>query len=44
LLQHARTRGVQTRIGLEDTLRLPDAQTAPDNASLVTAAVQLLSL
>jgi uncharacterized protein (DUF849 family) len=44
LLQHARTRGVQTRIGLEDTLRLPDGETAPDNASLVTAAVQLLSL
>ncbi|MGX9787975.1 3-keto-5-aminohexanoate cleavage protein [Mycobacterium sp. MMS18-G62] len=44
LLQHAGTRGVQTRIGLEDTLRLPDGSTAPDNAALVSAAVQLLSL
>ncbi|HKP41452.1 3-keto-5-aminohexanoate cleavage protein [Mycobacterium sp.] len=43
LLQHAGTRGVQTRIGLEDTLRLPDGSTAPDNAALVSAAVQLLS-
>jgi uncharacterized protein (DUF849 family) len=34
---------VQTRIGMEDTLRLPDGLTAPDNAALVSAAVQLLS-
>jgi uncharacterized protein (DUF849 family) len=44
LLQHAGARGVQTRIGMEDTLRLPDGSTAPDNAALVSAAVHLLSL
>ena len=43
LLEHAGVRGVQTRIGLEDTLRLPDGSPAPDNAALVSAAVQLLS-
>ena len=37
------SRGVQTRIGMEDTLRLPDGSTASDNAALVSAAVQLLS-
>jgi len=36
-------RGVQTRIGMEDTLRLPDGSTAVDNAALVSAAVALLS-
>ncbi len=43
LLQHAGTRGLQTRIGMEDTLVLPDGSPAPDNAALVSAAVQLLS-
>jgi uncharacterized protein (DUF849 family) len=43
LLEHAGTRGVQVRIGMEDTLRLPDGSTASDNAALVSAAVQLLS-
>jgi uncharacterized protein (DUF849 family) len=43
LLEHAGRRGVQTRIGMEDTLRLPDGSTAPDNAALVSAAVQILS-
>jgi len=43
LLEHAGKCGVQTRIGLEDTLRLPDGSTAPDNEALVSAAVQLLS-
>ena len=43
LLEHAGVRGVQTRIGMEDTLRLPDGSTAPDNAALVAAAVELLS-
>ena len=43
LLEHAGARGVQTRIGMEDTLLLPDGTTAPDNAALVAAAVQLLS-
>lgn len=43
MLEHAGARGVQARIGMEDTLRLPDGSTAPDNAALVSAAVQLLS-
>jgi uncharacterized protein (DUF849 family) len=43
LLEHAGARGVQTRIGMEDTLRMPDGSIAPDNAALVSAAVQLLS-
>jgi uncharacterized protein (DUF849 family) len=43
LLEHAGVRGVQTRIGMEDTLTLPDGSTAPDNAALVSAAVALLS-
>ncbi|ULN46716.1 3-keto-5-aminohexanoate cleavage protein [Mycolicibacterium goodii] len=43
LVQHAGRRGVQTRIGLEDTLRLPDGTVADDNAALVTAALDLLS-
>jgi uncharacterized protein (DUF849 family) len=43
LLEHAGARGVQTRIGMEDTLLLPDGTTAPDNAALVAAAVQLLN-
>ncbi|MBO0680319.1 3-keto-5-aminohexanoate cleavage protein [Mycolicibacterium sp. S2-37] len=43
LLRHAGVRGVQTRIGLEDTLLLPDGSVAPDNAALVSAAVELLS-
>lgn len=43
LLEHAGRRGVQTRIGLEDTLLLPDGTVAPDNAALVSAAVELLS-
>jgi uncharacterized protein (DUF849 family) len=43
LLEHARARSVQTRIGLEDTLRLPDGSPAADNAALVSAAVRLLS-
>jgi uncharacterized protein (DUF849 family) len=43
LLEHAGECGVQTRIGMEDTLQLPDGSTAVDNAALVGAAVQLLS-
>jgi len=43
LLEHAGMCGVQTRIGLEDTLKLPDGSTAPDNGALVQAAVRLLS-
>jgi uncharacterized protein (DUF849 family) len=43
LLEHAGVRGVQTRIGMEDTLTLPDGTTAAGNAELVAAAVRLLS-
>ena len=43
LLEHAGACGVQTRIGMEDTLLLPDGSPAPDNAALVAAAVELLS-
>jgi len=43
LLEHAGVRGMQTRIGMEDTLHLPDGSTAVDNAALVSAAVHLLS-
>ena len=43
LLEHAGACGVQTRIGMEDTLRLPDGSVTPDNAALVAAAVDLLS-
>jgi uncharacterized protein (DUF849 family) len=43
LLEHAGVRGVQTRIGLEDTLRLPDGSTPSGNADLVAAALRLLS-
>ncbi len=43
LLEHAGACGVQARIGLEDTLMLPDGTPAPDNAALVAAAVQLLN-
>ncbi|SCF37809.1 3-keto-5-aminohexanoate cleavage enzyme [Micromonospora matsumotoense] len=31
-------RGLDTRIGLEDTLHLPDGSPAPDNVALVTCA------
>jgi uncharacterized protein (DUF849 family) len=43
LLEHACVCGLQTRIGMEDTLTLPDGSVTPDNAALVSAAVQLLS-
>ncbi len=38
LLDTARDRGYDARIGLEDTLTLPDGTVAPDNAALVAAA------
>lgn len=41
-LKHAGRRGLQVRIGLEDVLVLPDGSPAPDNASLVVAARDLL--
>lgn len=40
-LEDAVRRGVDTRIGLEDVLVLPDGTTVPDNAALVTAAREL---
>lgn len=43
-LQYARGRGLDTRIGLEDVLELPDGSSAPDNAALVAAALQQPSL
>lgn len=43
LLEHAGVRQIQTRIGLEDTLRLPDGSVADGNAALVAAALDLLS-
>ncbi|GLP73839.1 hypothetical protein TUM20983_09490 [Mycobacterium antarcticum] len=43
LLQHAGVCGVQTRIGMEDTLKLPDGSVTPDNAALVSAAMDVLS-
>lgn len=42
LLEHAGRRGVQTRIGMEDTLALPDGSVAAGNAALVAAAVEIL--
>jgi uncharacterized protein (DUF849 family) len=38
LVELAARRGLATRIGLEDTLLLPDGSPAPDNAALVRAA------
>lgn len=38
-LRLAARRGLDTRIGLEDVLELPDGSPAPDNAALVRAAV-----
>lgn len=43
LLAYAGRLSLQTRIGLEDTLLLPDRSTAPGNAALVSAALDLLS-
>ena len=42
LLEHAGLRGVQTRIGMEDTLKLPDGSVTFGNAALVAAAVEIL--
>ncbi|MFD5224911.1 3-keto-5-aminohexanoate cleavage protein [Microbacterium sp. NPDC058342] len=41
-LASAASRGLDARIGLEDTLELPDGSPAPDNASLIDAARQLI--
>jgi uncharacterized protein (DUF849 family) len=42
VLADAIERGHDVRIGLEDTLRLPDGSVAPDNAALVRAARALI--
>lgn len=42
-LQEASRRGLATRIGLEDTLTLPDGSPAADNVTLVDAARTLLT-
>jgi uncharacterized protein (DUF849 family) len=42
VLVHARANGRDTRIGLEDTLVLPDGTPAPGNAALVRVACTLL--
>lgn len=39
----AAARGLQTRIGLEDVLTLPDGSPAPDNAALVAAAAEIIA-
>ncbi|MFG1778320.1 3-keto-5-aminohexanoate cleavage protein [Micromonospora sp. NPDC049048] len=39
VLAEAVRRGLHRRVGLEDTLSLPDGSTAPDNAALVSAAL-----
>lgn len=41
-LRYALERGHSIRIGLEDTLELPDGSPAPDNAGLIAAALELL--
>lgn len=40
-LRHAVARGLDTRVGLEDVLVLPDGALAPGNAALVAAAREL---
>ena len=40
-VRHAAVRGLQTRIGFEDTVALPDGRPAPGNAALVTAAYEI---
>jgi uncharacterized protein (DUF849 family) len=43
VLRVAAERGLDTRIGLEDVLLLPDGTPAPDNTALVLAARDLLT-
>jgi uncharacterized protein (DUF849 family) len=43
VLSAAAADGIDVRVGLEDVLVLPDGRTAPDNAALVTAALNLAS-
>lgn len=39
-LRYARSLGLATRVGLEDVLVMPNGSPAPDNATLVIAALQ----
>ena len=41
-VRYAAERGLATRIGLEDTLELPDGSIAPDNLALVSAARDII--
>jgi uncharacterized protein (DUF849 family) len=41
-VRYAAERGLATRIGLEDTLELPDGSIAPDNLALVRAALKII--
>jgi uncharacterized protein (DUF849 family) len=41
MIREAKKRGWQTRIGLEDTVTLPDGKPAKDNAELVAAATKI---
>ncbi len=41
MIREAKKRGWQTRIGLEDTVTLPDGKPAKDNAELVAAASKI---
>jgi uncharacterized protein (DUF849 family) len=43
VIEAAVERGVDVRIGLEDTLTLPDGRVARDNAELVAVAVELVA-
>lgn len=43
MVREAARRGLGTRIGLEDTLSLPDGSPAPDNAGLVRSALAVLA-
>ncbi len=43
MIEHARERGYDTRVGFEDVLLLPDGSVAPSNAALVQAATAILS-
>jgi uncharacterized protein (DUF849 family) len=41
-LRYAAAQGLATRIGLEDTLELPDGSPAPNNLGLVRAALDII--
>src|SRR5262249_50193607 len=43
ILRDAVEHGYDTRIGLEDTLTLPDGSLTPDNAALVTVAMAIIA-